>query len=109
VGIDGKIHLGHLPDMETKHTQKNALQETGGPQELQGGMHALTCMPCRAKAASSSSVGSSSTAFALVKPLFHLIKVPWFTLICRRGKLKQNPTTGMLPGFGLHHCSLLLQ
>ena len=70
---------------------------------------ALTCMPCRARAASSSCVGSSPTAFGLVKPLFHLIRVPWFTLICRRGKLKQKPTTGMLSGFGLHHCTLLLQ
>jgi len=105
VGIGEKTHVGHLldlPDMETGSMQEEEVQE------LQGGMHALTCMPCRARAASSSSVGSSSTAFALVKPLFHLIKVPWFTLVCRRGKLKQNPTTGMLSGFGLHHCTLLL-
>ena len=63
-----------------------------------------TFMPCLASAASSMCVGSSPTELEFVKPLFHLISVPWFTLCCFMGKLKQKPTTGSCPACGLQ-CS----
>lgn len=67
-----------------------------------------TCIPCLASAASSMSAGSSSTDFELVKPLFHLIRVPWLTLCCFMGKLKQKPTIGSCPDCGLQYSRQLI-
>ena len=35
--------MGYQPDMATENTQLEKLQTAGGQQEVQGGMHALTC------------------------------------------------------------------
>ena len=59
-------------------------------------------MPCRSKAALSCFTGSAPTAPSFSKRLVSLMSLPAASAVCSTGKLKQNPTTGLL----LEGCAL---